>query len=239
MSSNFLTDLPNEIGNLSELVQLRLGINQLSSVSPALKNLQRLEVLKFMPRVSVKMHVTMSNLQELLLNNSKLCPTVCRFGNGSFLGLAKLAYLDLPFNQIEQLPDHLDCLTSLNVFLLSNNLLRTLPQSVALLSSLTLLKLSNNQLSFLPQHFGSNLPSLTELALDSNKLTSLPESLAGVETLEYLDLHSNTISELPAELGRLSKLAILNLRNNLLVSLPPELGQVSLRLLDLSDNQRE
>ena len=180
----------------------------------------------------------MSNLQELLLNNSKLCPTVCRFGNGSFLGLAKLTYLDLPFNQIEQLPDHLDCLTSLNVFLLSNNLLRTLPQSVALLSSLTLLKLSNNQLSFLPQHFGSNLPSLTELALDSNKLTSLPESLAGAQNLEYLDLHSNTISELPAELGRLSKLSILNLRNNLLVSLPSELGQLgSLRVLDLSDNQ--
>ena len=46
LSSNFLTELPNEIGDLSELVQLRLGNNQLSSVSPALKHLQNLEVLK-------------------------------------------------------------------------------------------------------------------------------------------------------------------------------------------------
>jgi len=169
------------------------------------------------------------------LNNNKLS----HLGSSSFLGLANLACLDLSFNQIEQLPDDLFyCLSSLNVLLLSNNLLRTLPQSDVLLSSLTLLKLSHNQLSSLPEHFGNNLLNLTELALDSNKLTYLPESLAGAENLEYLDLHSNAISELPAKLGRLSKLAILNLRNNLVVSLPSELSQlVSLRVLDLSDNQ--
>ena len=62
LSSNFLTELPNEIENLSNLVQLRLGNNQLSILSPALGHLQRLEVLKFMSCVSVKMHVSLSDV---------------------------------------------------------------------------------------------------------------------------------------------------------------------------------
>ena len=48
MSSNFLTELPDEIGNLSELVQLRLGNNKLTALPTALRHLQRLQVLKFM-----------------------------------------------------------------------------------------------------------------------------------------------------------------------------------------------
>ena len=48
LSNNDLTVLPNEIGKLSELVHLRLDNNQLSNISPALGNLQCLEVMNFM-----------------------------------------------------------------------------------------------------------------------------------------------------------------------------------------------
>ena len=34
LSNNYLTELPDEIGNLSEIVQLQLGNNQLSTISP-------------------------------------------------------------------------------------------------------------------------------------------------------------------------------------------------------------
>ena len=46
------------------------------------------------------------------------------------LRLTNLTYLDCSFNQIEQFPgDLFDCLFSLNVLLLSNNLMRNIPQS--------------------------------------------------------------------------------------------------------------
>ena len=53
LSNNYLTELPDEIGNLSEIVQLQLGNNQLSTISPALGLMQHLEVLKFMECIPV------------------------------------------------------------------------------------------------------------------------------------------------------------------------------------------
>ena len=45
LGNNHLTELPNEIANLGELIHLRLSNNQLPAILPALGQLQCLQVL--------------------------------------------------------------------------------------------------------------------------------------------------------------------------------------------------
>ena len=45
LGNNYLTELPDEIANLGELIHLRLSNNQLHGILPALGQLQCLQVL--------------------------------------------------------------------------------------------------------------------------------------------------------------------------------------------------
>ncbi|HEX8181014.1 MAG TPA: COR domain-containing protein [Pyrinomonadaceae bacterium] len=155
LDKSLLTDLPPEIGQLTNLTELYVNGNQLSRLPPKLKQLTNLKVL------------------DLGSNRFTKLPPV--------LGqLPSLTELHLSNNQLKELPAALWQLPNLRELCLDSNQLTQLPPEIAQLSNLTELNLRNNQLTALPAEIGQ-LPNLTKLYLDGNQLAIPPEILDKVD----------------------------------------------------------
>ncbi|MEO0648281.1 MAG: COR domain-containing protein, partial [Cyanobacteria bacterium J06650_10] len=110
------------------------------------------------------------------------------------------SYFSKNKNQIEELPDTIGNLTSLQSLDLIGNQLSSLPEVIGNLTSLQSLDLSSNQLSSLPEAVG-NLTSLQSLDLSSNQLSSLPKWIQSLNQIETLDLRGNPLPIPPEVLG--------------------------------------
>ena len=163
-----LTELPESLGQLSQLQTLSLSGNQLTTLPESLGQL--------------------SQLQTLSLSRNQLTTLQESLGQ-----LSKLQALYLWNNQLTILPESLGQLSKLQSLDLDNNRLTTLPESLGQLSQLLSLSLSGNQLTTLPESLGQ-LSQLQRLYLGANQLTTLPESLGQLPKLEMLDLDDNPLN---------------------------------------------
>jgi len=234
LSNNQLTSLPPEIGNLTNLKQLRLDDNQFTSLPPEIGNLTNLTRLEFHNNqlTSLPSEIgNLTNLTRLPLYNNQLTSLPPEIGN-----LTNLGVLELYNNQLTSLPSKIGNLTNVWTLELYNNQLTSLPPEIGNLTKLTRLPLYNNQLTSLPPEIG-NLTNLTSLSLYNNQLTSLPPEIGNLTNLWTLDLDNNQLTALPPEIGNLTKLTRLDLHNNQLTSLPPEIGNLTLGWLALDNNQ--
>ncbi|KAL8542119.1 hypothetical protein ACS0TY_003105 [Phlomoides rotata] len=219
--------LPDEVGNLSHIVNLHLGNNEFSGFFPnSFRGLQ--------------------SIQGLWLWNNKI--------RGSFptslCGLPALSTLDLSHNQISgPIPDCIGSVTSLRKVRLDSNRLTSripstlwnlkdvlildlssnsfsgnLPQQVENLKVATDINLSRNEFTgLIPAAYGS-MQNLINFSLGSNKLQgSIPESFGRMISLERLDLSDNDLSgEIPKTLQSLKSLKYFNVSfNRLRGEIPP------------------
>jgi len=244
LSNNQLNgSIPPELGNFSNLEDLKLGSNQLSgSIPPELGNLSNLQYLYLYDNQlsgSIPPELgNLSNLEVLELRHNQLSGSI-----PPELGkLSNLGELDLSENQLNgSIPPELGNLSNLwGLYLCTNQLSGSIPQELGNLSNLGMLNLSENQLSgSIPAELG-NLSILGELYLYSNRLSgSIPAELGNLP-MEWLSLSNNRLSgRIPPELGNIKHLAGLGLSNNRLSgSIPPELGNLShLEGLSLDNNQ--
>ncbi|MDJ0704813.1 MAG: COR domain-containing protein [Leptolyngbyaceae cyanobacterium MO_188.B28] len=212
LRANQLSQLPSEIGQLNNLTQLYLSDNQLSQLPSEIGQLTNLITL------------------DLRANQlSQLPPEISQLTN--------LTTLDLRANQLSQLPSEIGQVTNLTQLNLRSNQLSALPPKIGQLTNLTTLDLRVNQLSQLPPEIGQ-LTDLTQLYLSANQLSQLPPEIGQLTNLTQLDLSANQLSQLPSEIVRLTNLTTLALSANQLRQLPPEIVQLTnLTTLALSDNQ--
>ncbi|KAJ3491553.1 hypothetical protein NLG97_g5571 [Lecanicillium saksenae] len=128
---------------------------------------------------------------------------------------AKLTYLDVSNNRVEQLDNaELDTLTGL-----------------------LKMNLANNRLTHIPPYFNA-YQALRTLNISSNFLDTFPTFICELQSLVDLDLSFNSIGELPDEIGQLKNLEKLLITNNRLGSAVPETFRdlISLRELDIKYN---
>lgn len=212
--------IPPEIGDLSNLVILRLESNSITgSIPPEIGNLNNLENIQLssnplMGNIPPEIG-NLSSLSSLLISATQLTGNIpSTIGN-----LANLQRLELS----------------------SNDLTGSIPAEIGNLLNLEVLAFARNRLTgSIPLEIG-NLSNLERLNFFANALTgSIPVELSNVTSLKYLSLHRNELNGIiPPELGGLNNLIILNLSENQLNGhIPTELGNLSnLTHLQLNINQ--
>jgi leucine-rich repeat protein SHOC2 len=169
--------VPAEIGRLSALRMLNLGVNDLTSVPAEIGQL--------------------TSLESLHLGYNQLTSVPAEVGQ-----LTSLTVLYLNGNQLTSVPAEIWQLTSLKGLNLIGNQLTSLPAEVGQLTSLEQLGLGANKLTSLPAEIGQ-LTSLEVLYLRDNQLTSVPAEIGQLTALKRLNLEENQLTTLPAAICEL------------------------------------
>ena len=229
--NGLIGQLPDELGDLTALEELRLTDNALGGTIPAaLGNLTNLRELYcdncgFTGAIPAALG-DLSNLTELSFQSNVFTGTI----PAALGGLTKLEELRLTGSQLTgPIPAALGNLTKLkNLTLLSNRLNGSIPGWLGSFSELTSLNLSHNKdtADDPPQYVGFTGP--------------IPPALGDLDNLENLDLKSNSLTgPIPPALGDLDNLKNLELQDNSLTGpIPPALGGLAnLTQLDLSLNE--
>jgi Leucine-rich repeat (LRR) protein len=217
---NFLTgDIPESIGDLTALQELRLSSNNITSIPETIGDLISLEIFWLgwtkIPSVPESFG-NLSNLKELHLG--QISPPLTSLPD-SFCNLESLEWLALGGNNLTNLPSCFGQLTSLQTCFLWSNGLTVLPDGIGGLTSLVHFDLDYNQLTALPDSFG-DLDNLKTLRMEANQISALPESFADLTSLQTVWARFNQISALPEAFGNLDSLKFCNMSYNQITQLP-------------------
>ena len=219
--------IPAELGSLTNLQYLELGLNQFA-----------LGLNQFADEILAELE-SLTNLQYSGLDHNKLTGEI-----PPELGkLTNLQYLGLGLNELTgEIPPEIWELTSLEyIDLYDNKLTGSILPELRKLSNLKILVLSLNRLTGkLPPELGK-LTNLQYLGLGFNELTGeIPSEISELTSLEHLDVRGNYLTgEIPSEIGELIKLKELSLDSNFLTGeIPAEIGKLTkLKELSLYGNE--
>lgn len=156
LSGNQLSDLPEELSQLTNLRIIFASNNLFTHLPDVLGTLPKLEMVGF-------------KTNQIKTVSEQSLP-------------AQLRWLILTDNAIEVLPHSLGERARLQKLALAGNKIRVLPESMENLSSLELVRLSANQLTEFPE-FLIKLPKLAWLAFAGNPFCKHPSSLDSVPTV--------------------------------------------------------
>ncbi|KAG7336102.1 hypothetical protein KOW79_000795 [Hemibagrus wyckioides] len=174
-----LLDIPG-LFTLSNITQLVLSHNKLTTVPPNVAELKNLEVLNMFNNQIEELPTQISSLQKLKhlnLGMNRLSTLPRGFGS-----LPALEVLDLTYNNLNEssLPGNFFYLTTLRALYLSDNDFEILPPDIGKLAKLQILSLRDNDLISLPKEIG-DLSQLKELHIQGNRLTVLPPELGNLD----------------------------------------------------------
>ncbi|XP_062095047.1 receptor-like protein 7 [Humulus lupulus] len=250
--NNFLSSIPDEIGNLITLSYLNLsnaGFGQVPITISRLTNLVTLDISSLL--YSWKLENTdlgmlvqnLSKLEELYVDGVNISAPGSEWCKALSSSVPKLRVLSLWNCHLSgPLHESLGSLHSLSVIRLDyNNLYSMVPASFANFSNLTSLTLAMCELygNFPEQIF--RIPTLQNIDVSMNTLLHgfLPDFPKN-NSLERLVTHSTKFSGgLPTSIGNLQKLSMLDIRTcNFSGPLPSSMGKLNqLVYLDLSLNK--
>ncbi|CAH7425864.1 Protein kinase [Vibrio chagasii] len=166
LSGNQLSDLPEEISQLTHLRIIFASNNLFTHLPDVLGSLPKLEMIGFKTN------------QIKTVSEVSLPPL--------------LRWLILTDNAIEVLPNSLGERPRLQKLALAGNQLRALPESMEKLSNLELVRLSANQLTEFPE-FLIKLPKLAWLAFAGNPFCKHPSSLDSVPAVSSQSYSLNQV----------------------------------------------
>ena len=191
LSSNQLMALPELLGQLTQLRTLNLSRNQLTALPESLGQLTQLQTLNLIGNQLTALPESLgqlTQLQTLNLSNNQL--TVLPESLGQ---LSQLQSLSVEFNQLTELPESLRQLTQLKSINYQNNDISVMPKAVRGMTGLKSLCLAGTKLGDLP-HWIDELTLLERLLIDHNKLTDLPSSIRNLAHLNLLQIHENPLN---------------------------------------------
>lgn len=212
-TNNLSGELPDSIGDLSNLTVMKLYGNSLTGSIP------------------ISIH-SLTGLTFLALSDNQLSGAIPT----GISSLLNLTYLSLSNNRLTgSIPSGISNLTGLtDLWLDSNQLGSSIPSNIGNLTALRSLALSDNLLNDeIPVSIGS-LTNLQYLSLSNNELTGgVPAEIGDLTGLTYLSLSNNQLTgPIPREIGNLENLTILLISNNRLQGQIPEEITLLINLID-------
>lgn len=206
-----LTEIPESLGELTQLENLRLQYNNLTELPEFLSQLTNLEALDLAGNQLTKLPKSLSRLTQLsslILDDNPLenLPEWIR-------GLTQLNLLGLSNTRLNEIPAWLGELTNLTLLSLGYNDFLELPDSLNQLTQLEILYLEGTLLTTLPEWIGQ-LTQLERLYIRHTPITTLPESLKNLTFLEELDATYCQLRLVPEWLGQLMWLELLFFEGN-------------------------
>ncbi|MEH0153318.1 BRCT domain-containing protein [Limibacter armeniacum] len=249
------SDIPSQIGELSELKNLTLEASKLkvlpesffqlplqnlslkAPVENLSKNLEKMFHLieaSFQNTVLEELNfenVRFPHLQSLNITSSGLKKII--LGTDT---LPSLLTLEIVNNPIASLPSDFGKLKALHSLNIVGSNLQTLPSSIVELSKLKFLNISIGKLKELPEEMGK-LTGLVHLHCQGNQLTTIPKSMEALQSLKSLNIGRNPLGILPEPIANLRSLEALEVEGAKLDELPDWIGQLSnLCVLNLTQN---
>jgi hypothetical protein len=199
LSDCALTEIPEEVFELTQLRTLILGKNYQSSEDSSRRNR-----ITFLPlELSL-----LKNLEGIGLGFNDLTDFPIVLTN-----LPRLQTLMLNGNPLTILSPEISQVRHLRILGLGNTGLIELPEAIGELRRLKVLGLANNQLSSLP-HSIKKLQFLEQLGLAGNRLKAFPIETLRLQELQVLGLANNQIQDFPKEILELKRLQKLDLKDN-------------------------
>ena len=244
-ANGLVSQLPPELGSLTQLRRLRLWANEVQGrIPPELGRLENLEVLELgINSLEGSIPRELGNLRNLEVLDLEWNPLTGEIPP-EISSLNDLRSLNLSHTELGgSIPAELGNLHNLEVLNLRRaGLTGGIPQELGSLGSLIHLDASENRLAGVIPADLSRLTNLLHLNLGRNSLGGfIPTELASLPELQLLDLSSNRglTGGIPPELARLSSLQNLSLAGtDLGGAIPPELGRMrELRVLNLADSR--
>ncbi|ETN75414.1 leucine Rich repeat-containing domain protein [Necator americanus] len=253
LNGNKLTKLNEEAveGLRDALVELSLAYNRLKMVPTNLLNgMSRLQHLDLSKNNIKSLHRlafgtfdgTGTSLIHLNLAGNQLKVIE---DPGVFLYMTSLAYLDLSYNQLDEIePKTFEKLPGLERLYLQNNKLKKLPLHASQrMQNLRQLNLDNNEIKELPDHLLTSTPHLEHLSIAGNQIHSINDRVfhsSNSKTLKSLNLAGNQISNISSRaFQHMDNLQVLKLNNNRIRTIDSMVFAElrNLRHLDLSHNE--
>lgn len=193
-----LSEVPDEISQLSGLHSLNLSRNNLATLSPGVLKLKKLRELQISRNIIQELPSELGNLAALegLYASRNLIGEIPI----SISRLRRLRVLNIRNNRLTSLPASVFTLRDLVELDASENSIPVLPEGISKLNKIRNLYVSGNDLSSLPEDIGS-LSSLESLAISGNRLKELPESICRLKDLKSFWVYDNPLSVPPAEVA--------------------------------------
>ncbi len=252
LSGKGLTELPAEIGKLTQLETLILGrvkkaewlddtyismlmTNELTTLPQELEALENLRTLTLSGNpftVIPKVVLEMRQLKSLNLTGIGLLEI-----SDAIAQSINLTNLILSDNQMTEIPEAITQLVYLTELDFSGNQITEIPAAIGNLMDLVELDFSGNQITEIPEDIGQ-LTRLAALYLDSNPVIQIPKAIAQLTNLTELSFCGNRITEIPEVVGQLTHLTKLYIYNNQLTEIPKTIAQLkNLTALSLGNNK--
>jgi Leucine-rich repeat (LRR) protein len=127
-----------------------------------------------------------------------------------------LRYLSLKNDHLEEIPEGIGYVQSLQVLDLSGNDFEFLPSSFTNLANLQELYINDDEFFNLEENIDllSSMPSLNSLHIENDGLTSLPENISKLDHIEYLYINNNNFEQVPSELSTIPSLQYVEMQGN-------------------------
>jgi Leucine-rich repeat (LRR) protein len=179
-----LTNLPNNIGDLTALESLFIHDNEIVAIPDGIRLLTKLKILDLENNLLSKLPEidSLVNLERLVLGYNQLDTLTESIGS-----LTSLERLWLQHNKLEFIPESLENLSDLEWLYLNDNFLGSLPLGIGNMLSLEILNIENNVVSFLPESMcdivNNNLSmyhGLETLSIGNNKFCDL-DDIEGID----------------------------------------------------------